>query len=264
MKRFKVTTGDGKSLLLYYPTMEVAQEHYPEATITEHDDLSYVEYINKMLDRADDCKTVEPLRSTVYLLRFNTSVGVCLAMLFQDISDGIWYDLCEYQLWKSGAVVSPITKTLSDPAKFCKEFLVPRSEYTVLCYGGKLPKPKELKGVQKFASVSFEQVCQCQLFLRGDDLYIKHRCYFPFYERTGEINPCTHLERMVMVMPNAWLRITNFVSLVKHQNSAEIATTVWPMIREYHRWPSHEHNTEWERFLEDVANTTQKYLSENG
>lgn len=118
MKRFKVQTADGHTLLLYYPTQEKAQESYPDATITEHTDQSHVEYIERMIATADDCKTAERKGSTVYLLRFNTSAGICLAMLSRDISDGMWYDLCQYQFWKSGALVAPITKTLSNPALF--------------------------------------------------------------------------------------------------------------------------------------------------
>lgn len=102
MKRFKVQTADGHTLLLYYPTQEKAQESYPDATITEHTDQSHVEYIERMIATADDCKTAERKGSTVYLLRFNTSAGICLAMLSRDISDGMWYDLCQYQFWKSG------------------------------------------------------------------------------------------------------------------------------------------------------------------
>lgn len=170
MKRFKVQTADGHTLLLYYPTQEKAQESYPDATITEHTDQSHVEYIERMLTAANDCKTAERKGSTVYLLRFNTSAGICLAMLSRDISDGMWYDLCQYQFWKSGALVAPITKTLSNPAAFCKQFLFPKSEYQVLCAGGKLPKPEEIRGVRKFASVPFEGICQCQLFLKGSEI----------------------------------------------------------------------------------------------
>ena len=49
LKRFKVQTADGHTLLLYYPTQEKAQESYPDATITEHTDQSHVEYIERMV-----------------------------------------------------------------------------------------------------------------------------------------------------------------------------------------------------------------------
>lgn len=261
MKRFKVQTGDGHTLLLYYPTQEKAQESYPDAMVTEYTDQPHVKYIEQMLAAAEDCKMAERKGSTIYLLRFNTSVGTCLALLHRDLSDGVWYDLCEYQLWKSGALVVPVTKTLSTPAEFCKQFLFPKSEYAVLCMGGKLSKPEEIRGVQKFASVSFERICQCQLFLKGNDLYIKHNDYFSETRPTGKIDPRTHIEEMVVYICHAWLRITNFVPLVKILNSAEISATVWPMIRNFHHWRADEYNMEWERFLEAVAKATRSYLN---
>lgn len=286
MKRFNIAVGDGKLLALYYPTMDEAQQHYPDAAITENNDLSHMEHINHMIASADDCKTVERRGSKVYLLRFNTSVGICLAMLFQDISDGAWYDFCEYQLWKSGAVVVPITKDLSTPAKFCKEFLFPKSEYTVLCYGRKsITKPASLKGIQKFASVPFEGRCQCQLFLSGQDLYIKHNDYFsPTYCRLEDVGtPLSYRMKKygikassrdkfiyadswgdIVLRRVAWIKISNFVPLVQHLNCVEVAVTVWPMLRAYHGWSSSEHNTGWERFLEEVARVTHKYINEKG
>lgn len=261
LKRFKVQAEDGHTLLLYYPTQVKAQESYPDAIITEYTDQPHVEYIERMLAAADDCKTEERNGSTVYLLRFNTSAGVCFAMLSRDISDGVWYDFCEYQFWKSGALVVPVTKTLSNPAEFCKQFLFPKSEYSVLCKGGKLSKPEEIRGIQKFASVSFEGLCQCQLFLKGDDLYIKHNDYFSKQRPTGKIDPITHIEEWVVCICHAWLRITNFVPLVRLLNSAEIATNVWSMIRDYHHWNENEYNMEWKRFLESVAKATSDYLN---
>lgn len=285
LKRFNIATGDGKLLALYYPSMDEAQRHHPDAIITENNDLSHVEHVNHMIASADDCKTVERRGSKVYQLRFNTSAGVCLAMLFQDVRDGAWYDLCEYQLWKSGAVVVPVLKNLSTPAEFCKEFLFPKSEYTIISYGGKgIAKPAVLKGIRKFASVSFDGMCQCQLFLDGQDLYIKHNDYFsPTYCRPEDVGtPLSYRVKKYGIKENqrekfvyadnwgsivlrrvAWIKVSNFVFLVRHLNDVEVSTTVWPMLRSYHHWSRNEYNGEWERFLEAVAGATRKYLNES-
>lgn len=260
MKRFKITVEDGSSLALYYPNIEKAREHFPQAEIVEHTDLTHIEHINRMLDAAEICMTAERNGSTVYQLRFNTSAGACLAWLFQDIHDESWYDFCDYQLWRSGSTAAPILKTMSDPATFCKQFLFPRAEYAVLSYGGKLQKPVEIKGVRKFASVSFAGLRQCQLFLSGNDLYIKHNDYFSPLVGTGEIDPCTNLEKKVIQICHAWLRITSFVQLVGLLNASEIAYTIWPLIRDYHCWGKEEYNMEWMRFLEGVAAATARYL----
>ena len=285
MKRFTIMAEDGTFLKLYYPTMEVAQEHYPNAKISECHDQSHIEYINKMLASADEHKTMERKGSIVHVLRFNTSVGTCIATLHQDASDGVWYDFCKYQLWKNGALVVPVTFTLTTPDNFCKEFIFPTSEYTVLCSGKKVQKPQELKGIRKFASVPFDGKSQCQLFLSGDDLYINHSDYFSqmwrppaddigkptsYYMKKyfGVLRPEKFIYAdswgAIVIRNRAWLQITNFVQLVKHLNSTQVATTVWPMIRQFHHWATEEYNLEWERFLEAVAKVTQKYTSEIG
>lgn len=286
MKRFAISTRDDHVLRLYYPALEVAREHCPDAKITEDNDQSRVAYIKQMLGYAEECRTVERNGSTVYILRFETSVGTCLTALFMDNSDGVWYDFCEYQLWKFGALVTPVLKTLCTPEKFCKEFIVQKSEYTVLCMGKKseVKKPEVLKNVAKFASVSFEGMCQCQLFLNGQDLYIKHGDYFsPEYRRPEDCGTpllyrldkygIQHGKRekfiyadswgAIVLRRAAWIKISNFTFLVRHLNKVEVATNVWSMLRSYHNWRDDEQNWDWIRFLENVASTTKKYLDRN-
>lgn len=283
MKRFRVTTGDGHILRLYYPTLEAAQERYPDAEIVDDNDQSHLAYIQQMIDSAAEYQTTERNGSIVCLLRFETSVGTCLALLSKDSSDGVWYDLCKYQLWKTGAVVVPMLKTLCTPAEFCRDFLVPKAEYAVLCSGKKseIKKPEVLRGIMKFASVPFEKNCQCQLFLNGQDLYIKHGDYFspelykpedcgtPLLYRLNKYGiPHEKKEKFIyadcwgaiVLRRVAWIRIRNFVSLVRHLNNVEVAASVWPMIRSYHHWGSDEQNGDWMRFLEVVTGATREFL----
>ena len=280
MKRFRITTGDGHTLRLCYPTFEVAQKRYPDAEIVEDSDQSYVAYIQQMIDAAVKCQTVERNGSIVHVLQLSTPVGVCIVQLSQDSTDGVWFNFCKYQLWKTGAVVVPFGWNLSNPADFCKRFLFPQAEYIVLCSGQNHKKPKELCGIRKFTSVSFGK-CKCQLFLKGDDLYINHHDYFsqswrPPADDIGK--PTTYYLKKyfgitksekfcyadcwgdIVLQNKAWLQITNFVPIVKILNAPQIAQVVWPLIREYHRWPSYERNMDWERFLEDVANATKNRL----
>lgn len=41
----------------------------------------------------------------------------------------------------------------------------------------KLDKPKNLKGIKQVASVAFSK-CKCQIFISGNDVWIKHNDYF--------------------------------------------------------------------------------------
>ena len=282
MKRFKVQTGDGHTLNLYYRTQAEAQEHWPDAIIEDYVGQSHVAYIQQMLEAATSCTTAERNGSIVHVLRMDTPMGICIVQLMQNSVDNVWFDFCQYQLWKTGVVVVPFGWNLTNPADFCKQFLFPQAEYVVLSSGKNHKKPQELCGIMKFASVSFGK-CKCQLFLKGDDLYINHHDYFsrswrPPADDLGK--PTTYYLKKyfgitksekfcyadcwgdIVLQNKAWLRITNFVPMVKILNAPQIAKKVWPMIREYHNWPSHEQNTDWEQFLDCVAVTTKNYLME--
>lgn len=282
MKRFKIQAADGHTLLLYYRTQAEAQERWPDAIIQEYDDQPHVEYIQRMMSLVRSVRTVEQKGSTVYIMQLDTPAGICFVQLFQDIEDGVWYDVCKYQLWKTGAVVVPACWTLSNPADFCKRFLFADVTYTVLSSGKGIHKPKELCGIRKFASVVFGK-CSCQLFLKDGDLYINHHDYFSPLWRPPEddlgqpqnyylrkyFGESTKPEKFIyadnwgsIVLQNkAWLRITSFLPMIEILNAPQVAQKVWGMIREYHNWPSYERNTDWERFLEDVVRATQEYLN---
>ena len=282
MKRFKVQTGDGHTLFLYYRTQAEAQEHWPDAIIEDYVGQSHVAYIQQMLEAATSCTTAERNGSIVHVLRMDTPMGICIVQLMQNSVDNVWFDFCQYQLWKIGVVVVPFGWNLTNPADFCKQFLFPQAEYVVLSSGKNHKKPQELCGIMEFASVSFGK-CKCQLFLKGDDLYINHHDYFSWSWRPPADDlgkPTTYYLKKyfgiarpekfcyadcwgdIVLQNKAWLRITNFVPMVKILNAPQIAKKVWPMIREYHNWPSCEQNTDWEQFLDCVAVTTKNYLME--
>lgn len=285
LRHFRISTESGHTPKFYHPEFEVAQEQHPDAELSESNDQSHLDYIQQMLDAAVECQTVEQNGSVAYLLRFEASVGTCSAVLFRKSSDGVWYDFCKYQLRKSGEVVIPVLKTRCTPADFCKDFLVPKAEYAVLCMGKKseVKKPEALRGIVKFTSVFFEKTCQCPLFLKGQDLYIKHGDYFsPEYCRPEDCGTSLvyRLDKYgiphgikkrfiyedcwgaIVLRRVAWIRISNFISLVRHLNDAEIAESVWPIIRSYHCLGDDEQNGAWSRFLGAVAGATRKQLNE--
>ena len=52
--------------------------------------------------------------------------------------------------------------------------------YSTRLYGQpKLSKPKELKGIKQSFSVDYiPKKCKCQVFIKDDDVWVKHRDYF--------------------------------------------------------------------------------------
>lgn len=69
-----------------------------------------------------------------------------------------------------------ILRYIFDNPKIITEFL----EHSKRFYGEpKLDKPKELKGIKQYGSVSYiGKKCTCPIFLKGDDVWIKHNDYF--------------------------------------------------------------------------------------
>ncbi len=42
-----------------------------------------------------------------------------------------------------------------------------------------MPKPKELKGIKQITSIDYIfKKCKCQVFIKGNDVWVKHRDYF--------------------------------------------------------------------------------------
>lgn len=71
----------------------------------------------------------------------------------------------------------------STPSEFINKYLnnkVEFIEYSVRTYGEpKLSKPKELKGINKSYSIEYiPKKCKCQVFLNGNDVWVKHTDYF--------------------------------------------------------------------------------------
>jgi len=281
LKRLETTMVDGETA----PFMEDALKHHQEAAISKPQDMPYMEYINRMLNSACEHKSVERQGCIVHMLRFNTPVGVCYAWLYQKAADGTYFDFSEYQLWATGRVVSPTSKTMSTPKEFCQQFLFPKAEYAVLCAGRKnrIKKPEVLRGVKKFASVSFAGRNQCQLFLNGQDLYIRHGDYFsptyckpedngtPLMYRLKKYGMQTKFKEKhiymdcwgaIVLRRIAWIRISNFVPLLRHLNDVEMAAVILSMIWSYHHWEEGKQNEEWKNFLMSVAKATRKKVGD--
>lgn len=276
MKELDAVTTDNRIQGLACPTLDERNTHHPSDTITENDDMSYTDCINRILAAAEDCKIEVRNGSTIYLLRLKTFIGDCIVRLSRDSSDETWFNMCRYQLQKKYDTIAYPLQTMSTPAALCKEILFPEPEYTVLCYGydgKKISKPTELKGIQNFASIPFEKTYKCQLFLSGQDLYIKHGDYFSpaFYMNVNEGYRRKNKSKNLPYNDNwsssilrriAWIQITNFVPLIRILNWRQSAETVCSMMRKYHQLDEGEFSLEWVRFFSDVAVKTQKHISQ--
>lgn len=111
-------------------------------------------------------------------------LGKVEVQLFKDLRDNTYYDYTQYRIWKSKRYLNPITWCVGDYKKLWNEVLnVQNIQYEVYSkryYGQpKLNKPKELKNIKSIGTAEFiPKHCDCQMFIKDNDLWIKHDDYF--------------------------------------------------------------------------------------
>jgi len=258
MRRFSVQIDDNHTAKLYYRTIEDAKFAFPSATITEISDTSHLPAIKLMFEQATNSVDVPYGQDDIRtLMLFQTPFGQCEAMISRDSADGKFYDYCRYRLHKHHRVIEPVCWNASTPAEFVSKFLlVAPVAFEVLCSSPKISKPVELKGVKPIASIDCGGRA-CQVFIKGEDAYIKHGNYFsPTVTALSSPDGKGH-----MYVRIAWLKISNLIPVVSCLSAVQVSKLIWDKLRSYHRWDESEHNCEWERFGEQVANVIKRTLT---
>ena len=127
-------------------------------------------------------KTLIDLKNrTVCQLKFPWGWG----LLRFSKDDGQWLDLCEYQLYNDNGKRESELWTLSQPELVWNNIVNVEPTFILLqevckSKGGKLTRPKELKGIKQIGSVTF---CKnkCSVYIVGNDIYMLHNDYLaPF------------------------------------------------------------------------------------
>lgn len=164
---------------LYYDSIEQDKKMWPDCTVSAiiDDDMSYVKYVDNILSKST--KTLIDNKGRI-VCQLVFAWGWTLFRFTKQ--DGQWLDLCEYQLynnndkattelWTLGKSEEVWNKIVNIDPKFIELQAVCKSK------GGKLTKPKELKGVNSIGSVKWCKA-SCAVFVVGDDIYIRHNDYF--------------------------------------------------------------------------------------
>lgn len=111
MNRYAIKQ-DGYILHLYYPNLETAKQAYPNAIIESYEDDSFVEYIGKIMDLAEDAFT------TWWKIPYGS--GYIMYRQFRD-EEG-WLDGGEYIRYDKHSYTVPFMKTITNPKSFYERF----------------------------------------------------------------------------------------------------------------------------------------------
>ena len=111
MNRYTIKQ-DGYILHLYYPSIEVAKQAYPNAIIEPYEDTTFIEYVEKI-------KSLSHI-TPVGWWKIPYGSGYIAYCQYKD-EDG-YLDGCEYVRYDHHSYTAPFTKTITDPKSFYERF----------------------------------------------------------------------------------------------------------------------------------------------
>lgn len=145
----------------------------------------------------------------------------------------------------------------------------------------KLKKPKELNNIKQSGNISFcRNKCKCAYFIKGNDIYIKHRDYFsksfePPIEDMGAplnviLNKYFNKNKAnkfvysdcwgdVVLRNEAWIKLENIMLFVNDYIPSQLAYMVCQQQKEYHKFED-DLDMEWENFYEELFRKLRKTL----
>ncbi len=289
MKRWLVSYFDGKqiNLKLYYPTLDDVKATYPNAIISELDDVEHIPFINAIIDRSikqsEYSKNGYEIRE-VY--SYTSDIGSFTIILSKDLRDNHYYDYVEYLHYKKYSLTIPVLRTITTPQEFYEKFIVYSGfEYEIVSItkhpgnGEKLPKPAELKGVNQIGSAKFSKASN-GVFICGKDLYIRCNDYFsptmkaapedigtPLSYRANKYiggkkvhNKFIYADYWgdIVLKQKAWLKFSGFINLLQYYNDVQVANMCCDKIQQYHHW-NDRLEVEWQIMFENICKLVRNY-----
>lgn len=299
MKRWILTIEEFNTKpLIYAETAEKARQVFSSENVTDvqpYTDMSYLDTIQELKSKSELLTTHKiPQNRTREWYRCQLQDGVLRFRLYKDNADDLYYDIAEYQFMSNDSLVYPITFTYSNPKDFYDLFFTLPFSCEVVSYRfygqPKLAKPVELKGVKQSFTIEWNPKCKCQCFVKGNDLWIKHRDFFSASHKPKDEDIGTPLsyrakkyfgmdksytDRFIypdswgdIVLRNeAWIVFRNFVRVIRRDRHPPIQNMIKAfsnsdfcikhLISQYDL-----SNGDWERFFENVCCNYKKYVKQ--
>lgn len=297
MKRWILTIEEFNTKpLIYAKTAENARQVFSSENVTDvqpYTDMSYLDTIQELKSKSELLAIHKiPQNRIREWYKCQLQDGMLRFRLYKDNADDLYYDIAEYQFMSNDSLIYPITFTYSNPKDFYDLFFALPFSCKVVSYRfygqPKLAKPAELKGIKQSFTVDWNLKCKCQCFVKGNDLWIKHRDFFsashkPKDEDIGAPLPYrakkyfgmdkSYIDRFVysdswgdIVLRNeAWILFRNFGQVIcrdRHQPTKNMIKAfsnsdfcIKHSISQYDL-----SNGDWERFFERVCKEYTEYI----
>ena len=194
MKRWILTLeGNDYKPLIYADTAEKARKYFSSENVIDiqpYTNMEYLKYIEEIKSKSELLAEQPRKDGAREWYKCVLPDGFARIRLYKDL-DGEYYDIAEYQFMSNDSLIYPCTFTYSNPAKVYSLFFTMPLSCEVASYRfygqPKLAKLAELKGVkQSFSADYIPKKCSCPCFVKGDDLWIKHRDFFSASHRPSD------------------------------------------------------------------------------
>ena len=294
MNRYKITFNTGKTLLLYKRNQSDINTSLYEydfgeiQSITLYADNSHEEYIDKIKQKSEFIG-YDKYNYEVYKCEYYK--GYIIIRFAKDKEDNTYYDYADYQEYTNNKFITSITKTVSNPKEVYEMISMQYPKYIIYSrryYGEpKLSKPKELKGIKPIGKATYiPKHCEPQVFVKENDVYIKHTDYFSYtwqppegervdmplsyymnkYFNTNRKNKFVYSDcwGSIILRNEAWILLKNIIPLIQTENINIAAREILKMQKDKYSFINTSNEYEWERFWENACKCVKEnYLYMN-
>lgn len=173
--------------LIYAETPEEAKQYFKDENVIDvasYDDYDYLNDID-YLKKNSNYIIKQNDKNGYYRELYDVSLpdGKLNFQLSYCVADETYIDFAIYQFVSKDKLMQPVTYTMSTPKQIRDKFFRNYLSCEVVSYRlygqPKLNKPSELKGIKQSFSVDFiPNKCKCQCYVKGNDLWVKHRDFF--------------------------------------------------------------------------------------
>lgn len=188
MKRWILTIENKEyQPLIYAETPEEAKQYFKDENvidISSYDDYDYLNDID-YLKKNSNYIIKQNDKNGYYRELYDVSLpdGKLNFQLNYCVADETYIDFAIYQFMPKDKLTQPVAYTMSTPKQIRDNFFRNYLSCEVVSYRlygqPKLNKPSELKGIKQSFSVDFiPNKCKCQCYVKGNDLWVKHRDFF--------------------------------------------------------------------------------------
>lgn len=244
-------------------------------------EVSEQQYCQKIINRAN--RTINyPDGRSIYLLE--SQIGRFAVMLYHTKDPGKFENLCGYQIFSNFSLNMPLSFRLVKPSEFCKIFFSEHVTYKVLsfrkCGEPKLQKPDVLKGCEKAGNLVFiPHKCTCDFYVKGSNVYIKHKDYFSpeqFRKEDAGLSLRTRLEKYgieksfvrdkiyddcwgaIVLRQEAWVVFENLLVWTEHFRRIDLINLLLSLIEKYHGFQPFSLDVNWRSMIESLVRQLDK------